>query len=117
MTNIDRRMKEISAVLALILSTYIFSARGGDGPNASNPLASVTNTDLRAQYFDLDGPERRDYYIDGADMLTPNLKFKYELHYWDTDVTGSSERDWESVHLKPIYFPESMVGNFWGMEI
>jgi hypothetical protein len=23
-------------------------------------------------------------------MLTPNLKLKYELHYWDTDVTGSS---------------------------
>ena len=56
--------------------------------NASNPLAAVTNTDLRAQYFDLDGPERRDYYVDGADMLTPNLKLKYELHHWDTDVTG-----------------------------
>ncbi len=78
--------------------------------NASNPLAAVTNTDLRAQYFDLDGPERRDYWVDGADMLTPNLKLKYELHYWDTDVTGSSESDWESLHLKPIYFPESMVG-------
>jgi hypothetical protein len=80
------------------------------GENASNPLAAVTNTDLRAQYFDLDGPERRDYWVDGADMLTPNLKLKYELHYWDTDVTGSSQSDWESLHLKPIYFPEKMVG-------
>ena len=80
------------------------------GENASNPLAAVTNTDLRAQYFDLDGPERRDYWVDGADMLTSNLKLKYELHYWDTDVTGSSESDWESLHLKPIYFPEKMVG-------
>ena len=84
------------------------------GENASNPLAAVTNTDLRAQYFDLDGPELRDYWVDGADMLTPNLKLKYELHYWDTDVTGSSESDWESLHLKPIYFPEKMVGKLWG---
>ena len=47
-------------------------------------------------------------------MLTPNLKLKYELHYWDTDVTGSSQSDWESLHLKPIYFPEKMVGKLWG---
>ncbi|MBW1792730.1 MAG: hypothetical protein JRJ14_10855, partial [Deltaproteobacteria bacterium] len=73
--------------------------------NASNPLAAVTNTDLRAQYFDLDGPERYDYWVDGAAMLTPKLKLKYELHYWDTDVTGSSKSDFESLHLKPIYFP------------
>ena len=81
--------------------------------NASNPLAAVTNTDLRAQYFDLDGPERRDYWVDGAGMLTPKLKLKYELHYWDTDVTGSSQSDWESLHLKPIYFPEKWLEN-WG---
>ena len=46
-------------------------------------------------------------------MLTPKLKLKYELHYWATDVTGSSEGGWESLHLKPIYFPESWVGE-WG---
>ena len=94
-------------ILALMLVIGITSAYG---ENASNPLAAVTNTDLRAQYFDLGGPDRRDYWVDGADMLTPNLKLKYELHYWDTDVTGSSESDWESLHLKPIYFPEKMVG-------
>jgi hypothetical protein len=95
-------------IVALMLAIGATSAYGEE--NASNPLAAVSNTDLRAQYFDLEGPERRDYWVDGASMLTPNLKLKYELHYWDTDVTGSSKSDWESLHLKPIYFPESMVG-------
>ena len=108
MTNTDHRMKRISTILGLLTSIGISSAYAEE--NASNPLAAVTNTDLRAQYFDLDGPEKRDYWVDGSDMLTTNLKLKYELHYWDTDVTGSSESDWESLHLKPIYFPEKMIG-------
>ena len=85
------------------------------GENASNPLAALSNTDVRLQYFDLEGSaERYDFWlVDGAYMLTPKLKLKYELHYWDTDVTGSSESDWESLHLKPIYFPEKWVGE-WG---
>ena len=109
MANTDHRIKKASTILALLTSIGISSAYGEE--NASNPLAAVSNTDLRAQYFDLDGPERRDYWVDGASMLTPKLKLKYEIHYWDTDVTGSSENDWESLHLKPIYFPETMVGN------
>jgi hypothetical protein len=80
------------------------------GENASNPIAAISNTDVRLQYFDLDGPERTDLWVDGAYMVTPKLKFRYELHYWDTDVTGSSESDVESLHLKPIYFPEKMIG-------
>ena len=93
---------------ALMFVVAVTSAYGGG--NASNPLAAVKNTDLRLQYFDLDESERYDYWVDGAFMLTPKLKFKYELHYWDTDVSGTSESDWESLHLKPIYFPASMVG-------
>ncbi len=77
-------------------------AEGGE--NASNPLAAVDNTDLRWQYFDLDSGSRQDFFLDGAKMLSPKLKFKYELHYWDTDVTGRDENDWESLHLKFIYF-------------
>ena len=73
--------------------------------NASNPLAAVNNTDLRFQYFDLDGADRSDYSIDGSYMLLPNLKLKYELHYWDTNVTGSRQDGLEAFHLKPIYFP------------
>ena len=73
--------------------------------NASNPLAAVNNTDLRWQYFDLDGgAEINDFYLDEAFMLNPNLKIKYELHYWESDLSGSSENDWESFHIKPIYF-------------
>ena len=49
--------------------------------NASNPLASVSNTDLRIQGFDLDEAKRTDYWADGAYMLGPKLKFKYELHF------------------------------------
>ena len=74
--------------------------------NASNPLAAVNNTDLRIKYFDLDNQSKRlDYYIDGAAMLNPKLKFKYELHYNDTDVTGKDEKELESLHLKLIAFP------------
>jgi hypothetical protein len=38
-------------------------------------------------------------------MLTPNLKLKYEIHYWDTDMTGSSESDWESLPVLRPYSP------------
>jgi len=81
--------------------------------NASNPLAAVNNTDLRWQYIDLDGFDRNDIFLDGAYMLTPKLKLKYELHYWNTDVTGSSESDWESLSLKPIYFPKQGEWGAW----
>ena len=79
----------------------------GEEENASNPLAAVNNTDLRWQYLDLasDGGHQNDYFIDGAYMLQPKLKLKYELHYWDTNASGSSQNDWESAHLKLIYFP------------
>ncbi|MEH6579477.1 MAG: hypothetical protein V7731_20615 [Amphritea sp.] len=110
--SMGRRYRQIPQwsgyALGLMLVTGINPAYG---ENASNPLAVVNNTDVRLQYFDLDGPERYDFFVvDGAYMLNPKLKLKYELHYWDTDVTGSSESDWESLHVKPIYFPEKMVG-------
>jgi hypothetical protein len=96
-------------LLLLVFAGLSVPAAGQE--NASNPLASVSNTDGRIQYFDLDEFDRIDYWIDGAYMLTPKLKLKYELHYWDTDVSGSSESGAESLHLKPIYFP--MQGE-WG---
>jgi hypothetical protein len=77
------------------------------GENASNPLASVNNVDLRYQYFDLGDADRHDAYIDGAHMVLPELKLKYELHYWETNVTGRSEAAFESLVVKPIYFPKS----------
>jgi len=84
----------------------------GEGENASNPLAKVKNTDFRWQHLDLDGAKINDFFIDGAFMAHPKLKVKYELHYWETDVTGSSEKDWESLVLKGIFFPiEGARGN------
>jgi len=83
----------------------------GSSENASNPLAAVNNTDLRWQYSDLTTNEARlnDYFIDGAVMLNPKLKLKYELHYWDTNISGSSQSDWESALVKLIYFPRQGV--------
>ena len=90
--------------LALTLSTPVALL----AENPSNPLAKSVNTDIRAQYLDLrDDSDLTDYFVDGGFMATEKLKVKYELHYWDTNVTGSSEQDWESVHLKGIYFPTS----------
>ncbi len=81
--------------------------------NASNPLAKVKNIDVRWQHFDLvDGSRINDYFIDGAFMASEKLKIKYELHYWETNLTGRSESDFESVLLKGIYFPkEGVRGN------
>ena len=86
-----------------------------DGENASNPLSKVKNTDLRLQYFDNpDGSERWDFWVaDGAFMATDKLKIKYELHYWDTDITGTSESEFESFHVKGIYFPKNGALGQW----
>jgi len=94
------------------LVLLLCSVQAISGGNASNPLAAVNNTDVRAKYFDLDQGDRMDYYIDGAAMLTPKTKLKYELHYWDTDVTGRDENGWESASLKLIHFAKD--GEFSG---
>jgi len=74
--------------------------------NASNPLAKVKNTDLRLQTFDVDDSYINDFFIDGAFMANDDLKIKYELHYWETDLSGRSEQGLESSTLKAIYFPK-----------
>ena len=75
--------------------------------NASNPLASINNTDLKYQYFDLGGSDRNDFFAEGSYMVLPALKLKYELHYWETNLTGRSEKDFEKLIIKPIYFPKT----------
>ncbi len=81
--------------------------------NASNPLAKVKNTDFRWHYLDLGRSSHlNDFYIDGAFMALDALKLKYELHYWDTNISGSGESGLESVRLKGILFPkEGARGN------
>ena len=83
------------------------SESAGGGGNASNPLAAVSNVDLRWKYLDLVSNAGRinDYFIDGAFMVNPKLKIKYELHYWETNGTGKSESDFEKAVVKTIYFP------------
>jgi hypothetical protein len=81
------------------------SGQGYAQENASNPLAAVNNTDLRAQFFDLGDANLNEYWVDGAYMATPKLKLKYELHYWNSNLTGSWQSGFESFHFKPIYFP------------
>ena len=101
-----------ACVCALLLSSPLGAAdEKSGGENASNPLAKVKNTDLRWKYFDLDGGHVNDFFIEGAFMANDKLKIKYELHYWETDITGNSENDWESVNVKGIYFPAEGV---WG---
>ena len=101
------------AVCALYL--FLFSGVGFAGEyadeNASNPLAKVKNTDLRWQYFDTNGNHINDVSIEGAFMANDSLKIKYELHYWETDLSGSSEQNLESTTLKAIYFPKDIQGD------
>ncbi len=59
MEDIYAYIKNIPTTLALIMVAGFNNAYGEE--NASNPLAAVTNTDLRAKYFDLGGSVRRDY--------------------------------------------------------
>jgi hypothetical protein len=79
--------------------------------NASNPLAAVSNTDLRVQYMDLGDAYLNDFWIDGSYMATKKLKLKYELHYWNSDLVGVNQSGFESFHFKPIYFP---LAGEWG---
>lgn len=100
-----------SFVLLAVVAGAV-SASGQE--NASNPLAAVNNTDVRLQYFDLGGSsDRYDLWADGAYMVNPKLKLKYELHYWNTDVIGSRESGLETFHLKPIYFPTAGEWGSW----
>jgi hypothetical protein len=96
--------------LVSLIAPVVAEEKGGaksGGENASNPLASVDNSDLRYQYLDLGSADRNDIFADGAYMVMPKLKLKYELHYWETNLTGNSERDFERLIIKPIYFPKA----------
>lgn len=92
----------------LLLFSCVVLAEEDGGENPSNPLAKVKNTDLRWQYFETGNSHINDLFVDGAFMANDSLKIKYELHYWETDVSGSSEHNLESTVLKAIYFPKDI---------
>ena len=80
-------------------------------------MSSFGKCGLRWQYTSSDVRDRHDVFIDGAYMLLPVLKLKFELHYNFTDVTGSDENDFEKVVIKPIYFPyQSKLNEDWGIK-
>ena len=110
-TNTNRAVVTRFAVAGVF---FLISAVGtAQEENASNPLAKVKNTDLRWNYLDLGrSGHLNDFYVDGAFMPLDSLKLKYELHYWDTNSSGSSESDLESIRLKGIFYPkEGARGN------
>lgn len=102
--------------LGLVLVFWIVCLNSASGEeNASNPLASVNNTDFRWQGFSSAAGRRNDYYIDGSYMITPKLKLKYELHYNDNDFTGKTQSGFEKVGVKAIAFPsQTLLNQSWG---
>lgn len=84
------------------------------GSAASDPTAKVNFIDVRAQFFDLERGNDRDVYrIDGAYVFSPKFKAVFELHYWETDVTGRDRGGLAQYGAKGIYFPKS--GEWRGM--
>ena len=107
-----------AAGLCTVLLTSQAWAADEPAETASNPLAKGRNTDLRYQAFDVDDQSHQQTVsIEGAFMALPDLKIKYEAHYSETDVTGSSERGWEQFSLKGIYFPKEGKWGKWGYRV
>lgn len=104
-------LSRVFGVLAMALATPVLAE------NASNPLAAVNNTDIRYKWLDLGGgAHEHDAFIDGAYMLRPDLKFKYEAHYIASDASGSNQAEFSRINLKGIYFPsERKLNETWGM--
>ncbi|MEH6633764.1 MAG: hypothetical protein V7776_23455, partial [Halopseudomonas aestusnigri] len=99
----------IKIILLSSLSIFIVSAQAEEpqaAENASSPLAKVRNTDFKLRVIDTGNGDRNDYAIEGAVMLSPKLKLKYEARYWETDITGRDTSGMESARLKGIYFLE-----------
>ena len=98
---------------ALVLLLTLASVPTYAEENASNPLAAVNSTDVRLQYLDLGGAYLVDAWLDGAYMLNPKVKLKYELHHWTSDLTGTKQNNFESLHLKAIWFPTQGEWGSW----
>ncbi|MHC5024184.1 MAG: hypothetical protein ACYTGG_09785 [Planctomycetota bacterium] len=94
------------------------ATEGEGGAAGSNPLASVNKLDLIWAVTGADGSNTHDVHAEGAFMLDPKLKLNYEVHYYFTDVTGSSENNWESIRIKPIWFPADVeINDDWTMRV
>ena len=89
---------------------------GSGGAAASNPISAVNNTDLKWTHIRLDDPNdshQNDYWIRGGWTFAPWMKLSYELTYRETNISGESQSDWESMSLKPIFFFKSGQWGSW----
>ncbi len=105
--------KQLLITLVVVIAGCTLLGHADAQENASNPLAAVNSTDLRYQYFDLGGAYLTDAWLDGAYMLNPKVKLKYEVHYWTSDQTGMRLSNLESLHLKAIWYPSQGEWGSW----
>jgi hypothetical protein len=59
-------IKKDRANYFLVFIMVQLTVQGYTQENASNPLAAVSNTDLRYQFYDLGDANLNEYFIDGA---------------------------------------------------
>ena len=104
----------INLIVTMVLLQNIASAEG----NASNPMAAVNNVDLRWQGTFVSADDRNDYFVNGAQMLRPDVKLVYELHYNSNDFTGSTQHNFEKLVIRPLWFPyQAKLNDTWGMKV
>ncbi len=107
------QLKACSLVGCLLFGAFNTAIAEEGGADASNPTAAVNFNDLRYQAIDLAGAfagrERDRMAVEGAYVPTEEHKFTYEINYWDTDVTGQDESDYESLRGKYINLKPGML--------
>ena len=99
-------LRNLLGICATTLFSLSLTCMAQADENASNPLAAVNNVDLRWQRITKGSATRNDYFIDGSHMVNPNMKLKYELHYVENDITGTSQAILKSWLLSHFGFSE-----------
>jgi hypothetical protein len=92
---------------------------GGGGSEGSNPLGGGSNVDIIWNYLrGKHGVDTYDQYLKGSTMIYPRLKLTVEAHYVRTNSTGSNERAWDFLSVKPIWFVRDVeIDETWGMRV
>jgi hypothetical protein len=114
--DLDHLIKFRSSRYCLALLTVCLPFAAAYSENASNPLAAVNYTDAKAQFFDTGdlsplGDDRDRYALEGAYIISPEHKITYELNYWDTNISGKNESDFESIKAKYTNLSPHMLDN------
>jgi len=106
-------LKHLTIIISCIISAWVIplqtAAQTSDseeqsGSIASNPLASISKIDLIWEYTKDRSTDTHDMSIEGSSLVHPNLRLDYELHYFITNNTGSTEQDFETLRIRPVYF-------------